>query len=72
MKARSISTLATMSRYAGPPWRALGSGRLVTSEMDVGVAAVLDLLIDREHDKIADVDVARPCQHVQHGIGDIL
>jgi hypothetical protein len=35
------------------------------------MGAVLDLLIDREHDKIADVDVARPFHHVQDGIGDI-
>jgi hypothetical protein len=35
------------------------------------MGAVLDLLIAREHDKIADVDVARPCHHVQDGIGDI-
>ena len=40
--------------------------------MDVGVSAVLDLLIDREHDKIADVDVTRQRQHVQDGISHIL
>ena len=34
--------------------------------------ADLDLLIDREQNKIADVDVARSREHVQDGIGDIL
>src|SRR5688500_17438780 len=32
----------------------------------------LDLLIDREHDEIADVDVTGQCQHVQDGIGHVL
>jgi hypothetical protein len=50
---------------------ALEAGTRPAEPCGRSAVAVLDLLIDQEHDKIADVDVARPCQHVQHSIGHI-
>ena len=50
-------------------WHAPRCSSRQRGEADVRRAAVLDLLIDREHDEVADVDVTRQCQHVQDGIG---
>ena len=41
-------------------------------EKDISAVLDLDLLIDRQHDEISNVDVARQCQHVRDDIGDIL